>query len=87
MGYVPITRCPGTLHKKIVLEWSIRERLEFVMRRRTAPSPISSASVVTFWGSAEIGGDGGILTFATCRGVMGFITIYIAEGQPESTAL
>jgi len=44
LGYLPIARRPGTLHRKIVLEWSISKRIEVVMRRRTAPSPISSAS-------------------------------------------
>jgi len=42
LGYLPIARRPGTLHRNVALEWSISKRIDF-MRRRTASSPISSS--------------------------------------------
>jgi len=52
-----------------------------MMRRRIAPSPVSSVPVVSlWWDSTEGGGDhDDILTFVTAEDEWGCITISLAE--------
>jgi len=56
------------------------------MRRRIAPSPVSSAPVVSlWWDSTEVGGDhDDILASVTAEDEWGCITISLAERRPAA---